>query len=66
MSDDDPLTALRHRAYQLADTGRFADWDAVRNELVKEGEIEILVRRLGHDGFFQIMLRNRLEAAKKS
>ncbi len=65
MSNDDSLAPLRSRAYVLADTGRYTDWDAVCVELVSEGEIEILARRLTHDKFFQIMLLNRIRAAQE-
>jgi len=65
MSNEDSLAPLRSRAYELADTGRYADWDAVCAELVKEGETELLARRLTHDKFFQIMLLNRIRAARE-
>ena len=65
MSNDDSLAPLRSRAYVLADTGRYTDWDAGCGELGSEGEIEILARRLTHDKFFQIMLLNRIRAAQE-
>lgn len=61
---DDPLAALRTRAYQLADTGRYGDWAALSAELVEEGAPEVIVRRLTHDALFQIMLKNRMNAAR--
>lgn len=60
---DDPLAALRGRAYQLADTGRYADWASLSADLVEEGAPEVIVRRLTHDALFQIMLKNRMRAA---
>lgn len=61
---DDPLPGLRNRAYELADTGRYADWDAIAAALAVEGVHDVLVRRLKHDGFFQVMLKNRIAAAR--
>lgn len=60
---DDPLPALRARAYELADTGRYGDWASVSAELVDEGAPDVIVRRLTHDALFQIMLKNRMSAA---
>lgn len=61
---DDPITALRTRAYMLADTGRYADWASLSADLVDEGQADVLVRRLTHDALFQIMLKNRMTAAR--
>ncbi len=60
---DDPLAALRARAYQLADTGRYTDWASLSAGLVDEGAPDVIVRRLTHDALFQIMLKNRLSGA---
>jgi hypothetical protein len=65
MTDEDEFAALRARAYELADTSRYADWDAIAVELTKEGAPEVLVTRLGHDGLFKIMLANRIAAANE-
>jgi hypothetical protein len=62
--DDDPLAGLRNRAYQLADTGRYEDWASLSSDLVDEGAADVVVRRLTHDGLFQIMLKNRISVAK--
>lgn len=35
-TDDDALKALRQRAYELADTGRFPTWEAVKRKLQAE------------------------------
>lgn len=61
---DDPLPTLRHRAYQLADTGRFGAWDELASELGAEGVDQGLVRRLGYDRLFQLMLKSRMDAAR--
>ncbi len=65
MADEDSLAGLRKRAYDLADTGRYIDWASLSSALVDEGAIEVLVRRLTHDALFQVMLRNRIEAARE-
>jgi hypothetical protein len=44
----DELTAkLRVRAYELADTGRFSDWDGIAAEMEREEIPDVLVRRIG-------------------
>lgn len=58
------MPGLRNRAYELADTGRYVDWDAIAAALVAEGVHDVLVRRLKHDAFFQMMLNNRIAAAR--
>jgi hypothetical protein len=63
MAGDD-LSPLRARAYELADTGRYEDWGALSADLVAEGAPEALVRGLMHDAFFQIMIKNRIAAAR--
>lgn len=62
---DDPLAALRTRAYELADTGRYSDWAFLSADLVEEGAPDVIVRRLTHDALFQIMLKNRMSGAGK-
>jgi hypothetical protein len=64
--DDDPLAGLRNRAYQLADTGRYEDWASLSAEMVDEGAADVIVRRLTHDGLFQIMIKNRISVARNS
>lgn len=61
---DDPLAALRTRAYQLADTGRYEDWASLSADLVDEGAPDVIVRRLTTDGLFQMMLKNRMSSAR--
>jgi hypothetical protein len=63
MANDD-ISPLRARAYELADTGRYEDWASLSADLAAEGAHEALVRRLTHDGFFQIMIKNRIDAAR--
>ena len=61
---DDPLAALRTRAYELADTGRYTDWASLSANLVDEGAPDVIVRQLTKDALFQIMLRARLSASR--
>jgi hypothetical protein len=35
MADDDAFTASRNRAYELADTGRYADWASLSAALAE-------------------------------
>lgn len=60
----DALAALRTRAFELADTGRYTDWASLSSDLVDEGAADVIVRRLTHDGLFQIMLNARLSTAR--
>lgn len=63
MAEDDALAAMRARAYDLADTGLHEDWDAIAAQMMDEGSLPVLVRRVGQDAFFKIMLGNRINAA---
>jgi hypothetical protein len=58
------MPALRNRAYELADTGRYSDWDAIAVELAGESVPDVLVRRLRHYALFQVMIKNRISAAR--
>ena len=62
----DPLAALRARAYELADTGRYDDWASLSADLVEEGAPDVIVRQLTYDGLFQVMLKNRMASARPS
>lgn len=62
---DDPLAALRARAYALADTGQYRDWASLSAALVDGGSPDVIVRQLTKDAIFQIMLRDRLSAARR-
>lgn len=55
------FAALRDRAYTLADTGRFNDWEQLCAELAREGANAELVRALNADGIFKLMIRNRIK-----
>ncbi len=53
---DDPFFALRARAYDLADTGRFKRWDQIAYALQAEGFLPSLITRLDQDGLAVMMI----------
>lgn len=53
---DDRFIALRARAYDLADTGRFKRWDEVAYALLAEGFPSDLITRLHQDGLAVMMI----------
>jgi hypothetical protein len=55
------LSALRDRAYALADTGRFGDWEQLCTALTREGADAEAMRALSGDGLFKLMIRNRIK-----
>lgn len=61
---DDPLAALRARAYALADTGHYEGWASLSAKLVDDGSPDVIVRQLTHDALFQIMLKDRLSSSE--
>lgn len=61
---DDPLAALRTRAFELADTGRYTDWASLSAHLVDDGAPDVIVRKLTKDVLFQIMLKDRMTATR--
>jgi hypothetical protein len=65
MPSENRLAALRTRAYQLADTGRYRDWEGLAVALQHEGAPSDLLARLGDDGLFAIMIGSRLKAARE-
>lgn len=65
MPSENHLAALRTRAYQLADTGRYRDWDELSGALNGEGAPMDMVQRLGEDGLFKIMIGSRLKTARE-
>jgi hypothetical protein len=66
MPNDDRLAALRTRAYQLADAGRYSDWETLAFALAKEGALTDALQRLGDDGLFKIMIGSRLKSAQQT
>lgn len=61
---DDPLAALRARAYALADSGHYSDWASLSAALVDNGSPDVIVRQLTRDALFQIMLKDRMSTAR--
>jgi hypothetical protein len=53
---DDAFFALRTRAYELAETGRFKRWDQVADALEAEGFLPLLITRLDGDGLAVMMI----------
>lgn len=53
---DDPFIALRNRAYDLADSGRFKSWDEIAHALRAEGFPPALITRLDQDGLAVMMI----------
>jgi hypothetical protein len=53
---DDAFFALRNRAYELADTGRFKKWDQVAGALEAEGFLHALITRLDEDKLAVMMI----------
>ncbi|GAM98708.1 hypothetical protein U91I_02343 [alpha proteobacterium U9-1i] len=65
MTDKEEFAAVRARAYEIADTGRCADWAALSAELLAEGRPERFVKSLGADALTQVMLRNCIAQARE-
>lgn len=59
----DPV-ALRDRAYALADSGRFRDWEQLYIVLEREGGDA--ARALDDDGMFKLMIRNRMKRSAQA
>lgn len=60
------FVAARARAYQLADTGRFARWPDLAGALALEGHAQIDIERLASDRGAQVLLVLRMLAAKQT
>ena len=48
--------ALRNRAYELADTGRYKEWNAIAYALQAEGFLPALITRLDQDAQVVMMI----------
>jgi hypothetical protein len=53
---DESFFALRTRAYELADTGRYKSWEQVAYALRAEGFLPSLIMRLNDDGLAVMMI----------
>jgi hypothetical protein len=53
---EDPFFALRDRADELADSGRYKGWEHVARALRSEGFLVALIGRLNADGLAVMMM----------
>jgi len=60
----DPFFALRDRAYELADSGRFKAWAEIANTLETEGFVPSLIRRLDDDRLAVMMITRCCDQAR--
>ena len=60
MEQKSDFAGLRDRAYALADTGRFPDWESLCSALERESGNPKLVRQLNADAMFKLLIRNRI------
>jgi hypothetical protein len=63
---DESFFALRARAYELADTGRFKRWDQIAYALQAEGFLPSLIARLNQDELAVIMITHCCTIARQS
>lgn len=66
LADQNKFFALRDRAYQLADSGRYKHWHQVAYALLAEGFESALIKRLDGDGFAVMMLSRCCAQARAS
>ena len=53
---DEAFFALRSRAYELADTGRYKQWSQIAYALLAEGFLAALITRLDQDALAVMMI----------
>jgi hypothetical protein len=63
---DEPFFALRGRAYDLADTGRYKQWSQIAQSLQAEGFSPTLITRLDQDGLAVMMITRSCALARQS
>jgi hypothetical protein len=63
MTNEPNFEALRQRAYELADTGRYSHFEEIGDAMQGEG-VERATIRLGADPVLQRMLNARCQQAK--
>lgn len=56
--------ALRDRAYELADSGRYKRWDQIAYALQAEGFLPSLITRLDSDGLAVMMITRCCDLAR--
>jgi hypothetical protein len=64
MSDDALFFAVRRRAYELAETGRFRHWLKVADALLAEGFVGSMIKRLDRDALAVMMITRCCEQAR--
>lgn len=52
----DPFFALRNRAYDLAGSGRYKDWNQIAFALQAEGFVKALIARIDSDRLAVMMI----------
>lgn len=61
---DDAFFALRNRAYELADSGRYRTWRQIADTLQAESFSTGLITRLDRDGLAVMMLARCCDQAR--
>jgi hypothetical protein len=61
---EDAFFALRNRAYELADSGRFKQWAQIAYALRDEGFLPSLITRLDSDGLAVMMITRSCSLAR--
>ncbi len=56
LAPDDAFFALRSRAYELADTGRYKNWSQIAYTLLGERFPPLTIKRLDRDGLAVMMI----------
>ncbi len=56
MISNESFFALRTRAYELADSGRYKQWSQIAYALQAEGFLPSLITRLNQDGLAVMMI----------
>lgn len=64
LCERDAFFALRNRAYQLADSGRYKHWHQVAYALLAEGFASALIKRLDDDAFAVMMVSRSCAQAR--
>jgi hypothetical protein len=65
LSDNELHVKMRKRAYELADTGRYAGWPELAGALNQEADFEpLMIRAIGNDALFVSMVNARCRQAR--
>lgn len=60
----EPFFALRARAFELADSGRYKQWSQIAYALKAEGFLPSLITRLDRDGLAVMMITRSCTLAR--